>query len=67
VPAFKEVKMPFRENASRLYHWTRRPGILAERNRGERELRILVIARKPTRDPYESLSTLREKIKSHHH
>ena len=45
-PGIQRIQNIFRENASRLYHWTRHPSIPAENNRAERELRPLVIARK---------------------
>lgn len=45
-PGIQKIQNIFRENASRLYHWTRHPSIPAENNRAERELRPLVIARK---------------------
>lgn len=43
VRAFQDL---FRQNASRLYHWARDPGIPAENNLAERELRPLVVSRK---------------------
>ena len=45
-PGIQRIQNIFRENADRLYHWTRHPDIPAETNRAERELRPLVIARK---------------------
>ena len=45
-PGIQKIQNIFRENAARLYHWTRDPSIPAENNRAERELRPLVIARK---------------------
>ncbi len=45
-PGIQKIQNIFRENAPRLYHWTRHPSIPAENNRAERELRPLVIARK---------------------
>ena len=45
-PGIQKLQNLFRENAARLYHWTRHPSIPAENNRAERELRPLVIARK---------------------
>jgi hypothetical protein len=45
-PGIQKIQNLFRENATRLYHWTRHPSIPAENNRAERELRPLVIARK---------------------
>jgi len=45
-PGIQRIQNIFRENASRLYHWSKRPTIPAENNRAERELRGLVIARK---------------------
>ena len=45
-PGIQRIQNIFRENAARLYHWTRHPSVPAENNRAERELRPLVIARK---------------------
>lgn len=45
-PGIQRIQNIFRENASRLYHWSKGPAIPAENNRAERELRPLVIARK---------------------
>jgi transposase len=45
-PGIQRIQNIFRENASRLYHWSKSPAIPAENNRAERELRPLVIARK---------------------
>jgi transposase len=45
-PGIQRIQNIFRENASRLYHWSKSPTIPAENNRAERELRGLVIARK---------------------
>jgi transposase len=45
-PGIQRIQDIFRDNANRLYHWTRHPMIPAENNRAERELRPLVIARK---------------------
>lgn len=45
-PGIQRIQNIFRDNASRLYHWSKRPSIPAENNRAERELRPLVIARK---------------------
>jgi len=45
-PGIQKIQNIFRENASRLYHWTRHPSIPAENNQAERALRPLVIARK---------------------
>ena len=45
-PSIQRIQNIFRENASRLYHWSRGQAIPAENNRAERELRPLVIARK---------------------
>ena len=45
-PGIQKIQNLFRENATRLYHWTRHPSVPAENNRAERELRPLVIARK---------------------
>lgn len=45
-PGIQRIQNIFRENASRLYHWSKSPTIPAENNRAERELRPLVIARK---------------------
>jgi DNA-directed RNA polymerase subunit RPC12/RpoP len=45
-PGIQKIQNIFRENARRLYHWTRHPSIPAENNQAERELRPLVIARK---------------------
>lgn len=45
-PGIQRIQNIFRENASRLYHWAKKPSIPAENNRAERELRGLVIARK---------------------
>jgi hypothetical protein len=45
-PGIQRIQNIFRDNASRLYHWSKGPAIPAENNRAERELRPLVIARK---------------------
>ena len=45
-PGIQRIQNIFRDNASRLYHWSHSPAIPAENNRAERELRPLVIARK---------------------
>jgi transposase len=45
-PGIQKIQDLFRQNAHRLYQWTRHPSIPAENNRAERELRPLVIARK---------------------
>ena len=45
-PGIQRIQNIFRENACRLYHWSKSPTIPAENNRAERELRGLVIARK---------------------
>lgn len=45
-PGIQKIQNIFRQNARRLYHWTRHPSIPAENNQAERELRPLVIARK---------------------
>jgi transposase len=45
-PGIQRIQNIFRENAARLYHWSKSPAIPAENNRAERELRPLVIARK---------------------
>jgi len=45
-PGIQRIQNIFRENASRLYQWSKSPTIPAENNRAERELRGLVIARK---------------------
>jgi transposase len=45
-PGIQKIQNVFREKATRLYHWTKRPTIPADNNRAERELRPLVIARK---------------------
>ena len=45
-PGIQRIQNIFRENASRLYHWSKNPTTPAENNRAERELRPLVIARK---------------------
>jgi len=45
-PGIQRIQNIFRDNASRLYHWSINPAIPAENNRAERELRPLVIARK---------------------
>jgi hypothetical protein len=45
-PGIQRIQNIFRENPSRLYHWSKSPTIPAENNRAERELRGLVIARK---------------------
>jgi transposase len=45
-PGIQLIQNIFRENASRLYHWSKSPTIPAENNRAERELRRLVISRK---------------------
>lgn len=45
-PGIQRIQNIFRDNASRLYHWSKSPTIPAENNRAERELRPLVIARK---------------------
>lgn len=45
-PGIQRIQNIFRDNASRLYHWSKSPTIPAENNRAERELRGLVIARK---------------------
>lgn len=45
-PGIQRLQNIFRENASRLYHWSKGPTIPADNNRAERELRPLVIARK---------------------
>lgn len=45
-PGIQRIQNIFRENAFRLYHWSKSPSIPAENNRAERELRPLVIARK---------------------
>jgi transposase len=45
-PGIQKIQDLFRQNAPRLYQWTRHPNIPADNNRAERELRPLVIARK---------------------
>jgi len=45
-PGIQRIQNIFRDNASRLYQWSKKPSIPAENNRAERELRGLVIARK---------------------
>ena len=45
-PGVQSVQDIFRQNAHRLYHWTKNRNIPADNNFAERELRPLVIARK---------------------
>jgi len=45
-PGIQRIQNIFREHTTHLYHWARQPGIPAENNQAERELRPLVIARK---------------------
>lgn len=45
-PGIQKIQNLFREQAERLYHWADDPGIPAENNLAERELRPLVVARK---------------------
>lgn len=45
-PGVQRIQNIFRENPTRLYHWADDPGVPADNNRAERELRPLVIARK---------------------
>jgi hypothetical protein len=45
-PGIHKIQNIFRKQATRLYHWAKKPAIPADNNRAERELRPLVIARK---------------------
>jgi|LSQX01.2.fsa_nt_gb transposase len=45
-PGIQHIQNLFREKRHRMFRWTLDPGIPAENNRAERELRPLVIARK---------------------
>lgn len=45
-PSVQGIQNIFRENESRLWHWTEDPRVPAENNRAERAIRPLAIARK---------------------
>lgn len=45
-PGIQRIQDIFRDNAGRLYHWTKNRDIPADNNLAERELRPLVISRK---------------------
>jgi transposase len=45
-PAIQSYQDIFRQKADRLYHWAKDPGVPAENNFAERELRPLVVSRK---------------------
>ncbi len=45
-PSVQKIQNIFRENESRLWHWTENPRVPAENNAAERAVRPLAIARK---------------------